>query len=270
MNSSLVVSAVCFDGSAVPISVTASTTAADAKQQIADEVGFSPSHFYLTFEGSELEDPTTVVSLGVSDGDTLDMERSSKARALHRLGSIEPTTANLVRDIKSFGQLTPTFIEAETELNKLSDHLTPLMAACGVGNIEAASHLISGGADLHCRDNEGCVALMYAACEDRVECLNLLIENGADVHKKDKDGWTALMHCAKMEGTDCLKSLLSEGSDDRARDNSGWTPLIHAAAEGSSDAVRMLLEHGSDVNAVCNNGLSPLMYCCDLTVSNSF
>ena len=269
-SSQLILTAVCFDGYDVPLSVTPLTTVADVKQQIAHEMNFSPSHFYLTFEGDELEDIRVVVDAGVSDGDVLEIERSSKARALYKLGKLKPTTNNLLQEIKLFGQLVPTFIQAGTELNELSEYWTPLMAACHVGNIDAAQQLLKHKVDLHIRDSEGCVAMMYAACEDRLECLKLLIENGADIHRRDKDGWTALMHSAKMDGIDCLKVLLNEGSDINERDNSGWTALMHAAAEGCADSVRVLIDSESEVNAVCDNEMSPLMYCCSLTVSDTF
>ena len=56
------------------------------------------------------------------------------------------------------------------------------------GSVPILQELISHGADVNLRDEEGQTPLHYAAVCDHVECARLLLEKGADINARDKNG----------------------------------------------------------------------------------
>lgn len=60
--------------------------------------------------------------------------------------------------------------------------ITALMVACNQNNVALAEELISRGADVNARDDEGLTALIYACLEGAGNCeiVALLLRNGAD------------------------------------------------------------------------------------------
>lgn len=56
------------------------------------------------------------------------------------------------------------------------------------GSVPILQELISCGADVNLRDEEGQTPLHYAAVCDHVDCARLLLEKGADIDAEDKNG----------------------------------------------------------------------------------
>jgi ankyrin repeat protein len=83
----------------------------------------------------------------------------------------------------------------------------------------------------------------------------LLLTKGADINARNDDGWTPL-HWAARNGCDQeTEFLLGRNAAVDARDKDGNTPL-HLAR---SPAVRaVLVAHGADVSAKNNDGWTPL------------
>ena len=50
---------------------------------------------------------------------------------------------------------------------KLSEGITPLMAACGGDDEKEVAQMIAGGVNLEAKDDKGLTALMHAARGDR-------------------------------------------------------------------------------------------------------
>ncbi|XP_070540511.1 fibronectin type 3 and ankyrin repeat domains protein 1-like [Ptychodera flava] len=70
---------------------------------------------------------------------------------------------------------------------------TPLMRACTLGgNTEVARVLISSGANVNTKDNDGKTPLMIAALNGHLSLVELLIQKGADIHVKNEFGKTAV------------------------------------------------------------------------------
>lgn len=135
------------------------------------------------------------------------------------------------------------------------------------GNESEIAELISKGADVNAKDNDGKTALIHATGRGRrhIETVKVLLGRGADVNAKDNNGKTALMeaifsciHDAKT-GKMLLEMLLDKGAKVNAKDNDGLTALIYAAMNGHAEIVKMLLDKGADVNAKDNNGKTALM-----------
>lgn len=79
--------------------------------------------------------------------------------------------------------------------------LTPLLHASSFGPIDAVIGLISYGADIHARDNDGCTPLHWATAFGCDTVAYILVSYGADIWAKNKEGKTPL---------DCLREHSDE------------------------------------------------------------
>ena len=85
------------------------------------------------------------------------------------------------------------------------------------------------------------------------EIIELLITKGADVSAKSDDGWTPL-HQAAYEGhKEIAELLIDKGADVNAMSDIGRTPLYWAADSGYKEIIELLIAKGADVNAKTND-----------------
>jgi ankyrin len=157
-----------------------------------------------------------------------------------------------------------------------------LLDAVRSDNPAAASRLISEGAGVNVRDQQGATALSWAAMRSNVPVAEMLLKAGADPNLTNdlgigplylsvangslamsalllnkgadpnlarEDGETPLMLAARLGQTGVLKMLLDQGAKANARTTKfGQTALMWGA--GHPEIVRLLLEHGADARAV--------------------
>ena len=57
------------------------------------------------------------------------------------------------------------------------------------------------------------------------ETVGVLLSHGADVDGKDEDGFTALHFAARADASKAVEILLKHGADSDAKNDSGVTPL---------------------------------------------
>ena len=69
---------------------------------------------------------------------------------------------------------------------------TPLLLACGVGNLETVTMLLAEGKDPNEANRSGRTGLIYAAAGGSVAVLDALLDAGAERDRVDADGWSAL------------------------------------------------------------------------------
>ncbi|XP_064172013.1 protein phosphatase 1 regulatory subunit 27 [Anguilla rostrata] len=70
----------------------------------------------------------------------------------------------------------------------------------------------------------GMVALHEAVLTGNLDCVKLLVTHGADIHQRDDDGWTAL-HMACSDGyPEIARFLLAQGASTVAENDSGEKP----------------------------------------------
>lgn len=131
-----------------------------------------------------------------------------------------------------------------TELSaaeKYQKHHTELMLAALEGRTETVKILLSKGADVNAKDDEGRTALMFAAINLHSETVKALLEHGAEVNTRDKDGATALMLAASSGSTDTVKALLDKGADVNAEFTAtGKTAFMLAAEHGHTVIMELL------------------------------
>lgn len=150
----------------------------------------------------------------------------------------------LVRDYENKDQLQ----EIERQLtdgsinNIYNKGKTLLHAAVENGNSELIIlYLISKGADVNIRDNEGRSPLHYAANNGMNAICEELINSGAEVNAKDMNGSTALHLAALQKESKVVMSLLKGGAKD-SRNNSNMMALDIAAEKGDEYSVNYLVK----------------------------
>jgi uncharacterized protein len=93
-------------------------------------------------------------------------------------------------------------------------------------------------------DND-CPLLMIAADKDDKPMVELLLHGGANVNGKNDDGEVALHYAALHGYTDIVQILLDHNADVNVKSEIGATPLSIAEKSGKSDVVALLKQHGA-------------------------
>jgi serine/threonine-protein phosphatase 6 regulatory ankyrin repeat subunit A/serine/threonine-protein phosphatase 6 regulatory ankyrin repeat subunit B len=108
--------------------------------------------------------------------------------------------------------------------------------------------LISLGANVNTKDEQGRTALMEAARNGYEKMVQLLIDNGADVRNS-----TALIDAVGGYSYDEQKKerivmmLIRSGANVNTKDEWGRTALMEAARNGCESIVQLLIDNGADV-----------------------
>ncbi|MDQ7839347.1 MAG: ankyrin repeat domain-containing protein [Thermodesulfobacteriota bacterium] len=158
--------------------------------------------------------------------------------------------------VKYFIQKNPSIVK--TKDNNGTFGWYPLHYASDVGHKEITELLISKGADVNAKDEDGNTPLHEAISKGHKEIVELLISKGADVNAEDEDGNTPLHEAIMMVDTEIVEILISKGADVNAKDEDGNTPLHEAIIMYDEEVVELLISKGADVNAIDKNGSTPL------------
>ena len=91
--------------------------------------------------------------------------------------------------------------------------------------------------------------LFLAAWDGDIEEVEYLVSMGANVNARDENGDTPLMHASHIPGNlDTVKCLVSLGANVNAKDYCHVTPLMAASyVVGNLDTVKYLVSMGADV-----------------------
>ncbi|KAJ5494850.1 hypothetical protein N7463_010937 [Penicillium fimorum] len=135
---------------------------------------------------------------------------------------------------------------------------TPLVAACGKGNLRVAEILLHHGADVSIMGNDRLSPVYLAARDGHFEILKLLLERGADTTLTSKGGTTPVNLASRNGHLEVVKLLLESGADITVGNKSGTTPVNMASHNGHLEVVKLLLENGADITVVNSNGMTPL------------
>jgi len=133
---------------------------------------------------------------------------------------------------------------------------TLLHKACDKNRKDIVEFLISSGADVNAKENDGDTPLIEAS-EGYLELVKILVAKGADLNSRDDDGNTPLHEAASQGHTDVAEYLISKGAEINARNEKGETPLYKAADNGRLETVKRLVSRGADLNLPDFQGNSP-------------
>jgi len=150
------------------------------------------------------------------------------------------------------------------------------------GKIEHVKLLISEGADVNARDQQGWTPALAALYGGELAVIDLLVEKGADTNTPHLAAYTGdlrgikrllekdtrvdslegltLLHAAAAGGhTDVVEFLIAEGFEATATtEDYETTPLHLAALSGHKEAAELLIDKGADLNQENSNGATPL------------
>ena len=88
---------------------------------------------------------------------------------------------------------------------------TPLCMAISKGDVATVKKFVEYGADVNERSND-MTPLMMAARYNNVEILEFLLSKGADMYAKTQNGFTALKYATLSNATDAVDFLKSKGA----------------------------------------------------------
>lgn len=145
-------------------------------------------------------------------------------------------------------------------------HRTPLMLACNYVRENVIDYLLSKGALVNLRDEDGKTALMLNCLYYRANLgiVTTLIERGARINDRANNGKTALMYATSWEGKIVASYLISHGAKTNVKSKRGETLLMCACQGGDLELAKSLVIDGADINA--KGGYlqwTPLMNACE-------
>ena len=110
-------------------------------------------------------------------------------------------------------------------------------------------------AGLHPREDwsgwraDGETPLMIAAFADSRAAAAALVTRGADVNAKSENGWTLLHYATLGDARETVEWLVGQGADIHAKAEDGMTPLNFAMERGAFEAVERFVRSGVYLNA---------------------
>ncbi|KAH7310865.1 ankyrin repeat protein [Stachybotrys elegans] len=156
--------------------------------------------------------------------------------------------------------------------------------------------LLDNGANPNIRDENGQVALHFAASSDKVErhkivaalcnamdvehmnardrhgrpplfdylndpiCVMTLLRHGANVGLVDSEGRNAFHHACIHGEHDSLEVMMTDSQDPVTQDNHGNTPLIHALSNFKAECAMVLLRRDDVGPLIGEDGWQPIHY----------
>jgi ankyrin repeat protein len=116
------------------------------------------------------------------------------------------------------------------------------------GNVDIATLLIEGKADVNIQFDSGSNPLQMAIEEDCLEITRELIKAGAVVNAPEGEN-VSILHLAIEKGNaDIVRELIQGGAVVNAKDGRGSSLLHFAIKEGNIEIVRVLIDSGAHVN----------------------
>lgn len=117
------------------------------------------------------------------------------------------------------------------------------------------SDLIKLGIPVDLKKTDGETALFSTLQFDRIDNARILISMGANVNARDNNG-NSILHKIAWDGDRHAKMaefIIAHGAEVNARTPNGETPLHKAVFWGSPEIARILIKNGASINATMND-----------------
>ena len=146
---------------------------------------------------------------------------------------------------------------------------TPLCLAVIGGHVSTISTLLSHNAQIEARTKKGLTPLLCArenVSTSRINVMHTLLSAGANLDAKDENGDTALHQAVSLSRPDWVELLLSFNPNLEIQNKTGETPLLRAVdfsplsyAEKILETVQLLLDAGADTKATDEKGQTAVL-----------
>jgi uncharacterized protein len=133
----------------------------------------------------------------------------------------------------------------------------PLHTALRLGHTTIAVLLLSRGASLRARDDDGLTGLQRLGRHGTPALGEVLLFHWAGLGLKHRLGGQLFLHAALWGNTEFAAYLASVGVPRNAGDADGATALHHAVTRGHCDYARWLLALGADPRVADRDGVCP-------------
>ncbi|CAL1532942.1 unnamed protein product [Lymnaea stagnalis] len=200
-------------------------------------------------------EPLTLVERGYTNVPTIDM-RTIKDKEIDR--NCEDASTKNIHKRRETAQ-SSRFNSNPPPKSDSAPHLVMLSEA---GDVHRVQKLLSDGADIDEKNNNGCTALMAAVKIGSIEIVTILLDKGADVNLNAENGYTALMYASYyyFGSTRIAQLLIDGGADVNSTEVNGWTSLMIASQKGHLDFVKLLIDKKAAINETNCKGDTALMF----------
>jgi pectate lyase len=141
-------------------------------------------------------------------------------------------------------------VDVNLSVNERGD--TALHSAVRSSNLRIIELIMTKGADVAVRNDDGQTALDIAMDRGRTKIVKLLANNRSSV---------ASIYLAAFLGDQArVRELIESGTDINAKDQSGMTPLLRAISGRQIQLAKFLVENGANISIGNKWGQAPLIY----------
>ncbi len=141
--------------------------------------------------------------------------------------------------------------------------MMPIHIATNNNHPQIIQELVRLGVPVDSRSQAGHTALHYAASSRKLDAASTLVSLGADPNAQDYDGDTCLIYLPQVSARIALYEFFLElpNINVNLANHAGDTPLHYAAQFNAPlQAVQLMLDKGANVNARNRSGRTPLDY----------
>mmetsp|Transcript_36079 Transcript_36079/g.43093 ORF Transcript_36079/g.43093 Transcript_36079/m.43093 type:complete len:912 (+) Transcript_36079:103-2838(+) len=170
-------------------------------------------------------------------------------QASHR-GMVDVLGALLNKHASAGDQAKDGWVDSPSD-----EGITPLIASCSEGHVEAVKLLIDAKTDVNAKDKDQTNSLMAASARGHTDIVELLLNAGALVNEQNVDGHSALMFAYNGKNqvetlweryTQFVKESEVEASKEENVDDGGTGTIIRDALDKHNKMVDLLVKNDAD------------------------
>ena len=152
----------------------------------------------------------------------------------------------------------------DTEIGDDYGRTPLLLVARETGNVEIATALLDGGADVNARDRFDSTPLELAAWRGFTGAVDLFLDRGATVPAGGQEAEALGLFSIEKGLVRLFRVLADDDADLSARNENGGSLLHSASKGGSPEIVEVMLDRGLDMDEQDRYGRTPLHYAAEM------